>query len=68
MEIEPLLQRTIHLLPQPGDLTSEALRERLAENAATTREQGGRGPVFIGMLLIPPIALKVGSTSYRPAR
>lgn len=103
MEIEPLLRRTTRLLPRPEDLTPDALRERLAENAAAVRERGGRGPagnarltaatgvmllvllaaegmtlvalgsllsahVFIGMLLIPPIALKLGSTGYRFAR
>jgi hypothetical protein len=103
MEIEPLLQRTTHLLPRPGDITPAALRGRLAENAAEALEHGGRGAagnarltavtgvillvllaaegvtllafgsllsahVFIGMLLIPPIALKLGSTGYRFAR
>lgn len=103
MEIQPLLGRTIRLLPQPSDLTPAALRGRLAENATAARELGGGGPagnarltaatavvllvllvaelvtllafgsllsahVFIGMLLIPPIALKVGSTGYRFAR
>lgn len=103
MEIQPLVERTIGLLPQPGDLTPAALRGRLAENAAAARELGGRGPagnarltaatavvllvllvaelvtllafgsllsahIFIGMLLIPPIALKLGSTGYRFAR
>ncbi len=103
MEIERFLQRTTHLLPQPGDLTPDGLRERIAENAAAAAEDGGRGPagnarltaatgivllvllaaegvtllafgsllsahVFIGMLLIPPIALKLGSTGYRFAR
>lgn len=103
MEIEPLLQRTIQLLPQPGDLTPAALRQQLVENAVVATEQGGRGPagnsrltataavvllgllaaecftliafgsllsahVFIGMLLVPPIALKLASTGYRFAR
>jgi hypothetical protein len=103
MEIEPLLQRTIRLLPQTGDLTPAALREQVAANAALARAQGGRGPagnsrltataavvllvllaaecftliafgsllsahVFIGMLLIPPIAVKLASTGYRFAR
>lgn len=103
MEIERLLQRTTGVLPQAAELTPEALRERLSENAAEAMEQGGRGAagnarltavagvtllvllvaelatlvafgsllsahVFIGMLLIPPIALKLGSTGYRFAR
>jgi len=98
-----LVQRTINLLPQPGDLTPAALRKQLSENAVVARERGGRGPagnsrltattaavllvllvaecltlvafgnllsahVFIGMLLIPPIALKLASTGYRFAR
>lgn len=44
MQVEPLLQRTIQLLPQPGDLTPGALREQFAENAVVARKQGGRGP------------------------
>ena len=103
MEIERLREQRTRLLPPPRDLTPEALRARLARNAAEAQAQGGRGPagnarltaatgvvllvllvaelatllafgrllsahVFIGMLLIPPLALKLGSTGYRFAR
>lgn len=103
MQPEAQARRLSTVLPHPGELTPEAIREKLVRHHAAAVDRGGRGPagnsrltatvgvvllalvavegitlvslgpllpahVFVGVLLIPPVLLKLATTGYRMIR